>query len=175
LAAAVSSPTQYTIRPALPVDLEAINNIYNIQVDTSTSVYTYHRWTLEERKAWYAGLTDNGHELIIAEVDGETVGFAYYSDFRKKEGYRFTVESTVHVHPDFHGLGVGTALMHDLIGRMSAKEYRLVIAVIAADNEGSLHLHHKLGFETAGHFKNVGYKFDRWLDLKFLQLDLRRE
>ena len=162
--AAESNTSSFGIRMAQPADLEAINEIYNIQVRESSSVYNYADISMASRVKWFEHINDKGHEVIVAEVGQQIAGFAYYTDFRKKEGYRFTVESTVHLHPDFHGIGLGTALMKDLIERMRFKKLRTVIAVIGSDNEVSIHLHEKLGFEKAGYFKNVGYKFDQWLD-----------
>lgn len=156
-------------------DLEAINGIYNIQIRESSSVYNYAPISMLNRGEWFEQLNNKGQEVIVAEVDQHVAGFAYYTDFRKKEGYRFTVESTVHLHPDFHGKGLGTALMKDLIERMRSKKLRTVIAVIGSDNEVSIHLHEKLGFEKVGYFKNVGYKFDQWLDAVFMQLDLIKD
>jgi phosphinothricin acetyltransferase len=101
------------------------------------------------------------------------VGFASFGDFRPWPGYRFTVEHTVHVRADYRGQGVGGSLMHPLIERAIGLGKHVMIAGVDAENAPSLRFHERLGFERVAHFREVGFKFGRWLDLVFLQRLLR--
>jgi phosphinothricin acetyltransferase len=99
-------------------------------------------------------------------------GFGTFGDFRAWPCYQFSVEHSVHVRADRRGAGIGRALVQDLIGRATAMGKHVMIAGIDADNAASIGLHESLGFSVVGHFHEVGFKFDRWLDLKFLELRL---
>ena len=97
------------------------------------------------------------------------IGFASFGDFRAWPGYRFTVEHTVHVRADRRGHGVGSALMAPLFDRAAALGKHVMVAGVDADNLPSLRFHERHGFTRVAHFRQVGFKFDRWLDLIFLQ------
>jgi phosphinothricin acetyltransferase len=97
------------------------------------------------------------------------LGFSSYAGWRSAEGYRHSVEHSVHVRVDARGRGVGSALMHDLLRRASAKEIHVMVGAVDASNSESLRFHARLGFEEVAHFREVGRKFGRWLDLVFVQ------
>jgi phosphinothricin acetyltransferase len=109
------------------------------------------------------------YPVLVAVDHGEVVGFASFGDFRMWPGYRFTVEHTVHVRAGMRGQGVGTALMRLLVERAARLGKHVMIAGVDADNAGSLVFHERLGFTRVAHFREVGFKFGRWLDLVFLQ------
>ena len=159
-----------TIRPAREADLPEILEIYNHVIVNTTAVYAYEPHTLEMRKAWYAGKVKDGHPLFVAEDDGRVVGLSTYGPFRAWPAYKYTVENSVYVAADQRGKGVARLLMQPLIDTARAREYHAIIASIDATNEASLRLHRSFGFEEVAHFREVGYKFGRWLDLKFLEL-----
>jgi phosphinothricin acetyltransferase len=158
------------IEDATDDDLPAVVAIYNDVIRTSTAIYREEPATLVERRAWNETRKTNGYPLLVARTDDTPVaGFATFGDFRAWPGYRFTVEHSVHVAESHRGRGLGTALMHELIGRGAALGKHVMVAGIDADNAGSIRMHERLGFEQAGHLKQVGWKFDRWLDLVFMQ------
>ena len=107
--------------------------------------------------------------MLVAADDTGVIGFASFGDFRAWPGYRFTVEHSVHVRADRRSRGVGTALLTPLLARAAALGKHVMIAGIDADNTGSIRLHERLGFVEVAHFRQVGFKFGRWLDLVFLQ------
>ena len=113
-----------------------------------------------------------GYPVIVAENDSGLIGYASFGDFRAWPGYRFTVEHSVYARADHRGKGVGGALMRELIDRARAMGKHVMIGGVDADNTASLRFHERLGFEKVAHFKQVGFKFGRWLDLTFLQLTL---
>lgn len=125
------------------------------------------------RRDWLADRERAGYPVLVAtDADGSVLGYASFGDWRAWNGYRHTVENSVYVRADMRGNGIGKALMLDLIDRARAIGKHVMVAGIEARNEGSIRLHEKLGFETAGLLKQVGTKFGTWLDLAFLQLTL---
>jgi phosphinothricin acetyltransferase len=160
------------IRPATRNDLPQILDIYNEVILNTTAVYSYEPHTLEMREAWFKERTENGFPVFVAEAENKIAGFCTYGHFRAWPAYKFTVESSVHIHADFRGKGIAKQLMQTLIAFAKAQGLHAMIAGIDADNKTSIALHKKLGFEITGNLKQVGYKFDRWLDLTFMELIL---
>ena len=107
--------------------------------------------------------------MLVATDAAGVAGFASFGDFRPWPGYRFTVEHSVHVRHDCRGAGVGGALMQPLIARATTLGKHVMIAGVDAENVASLRFHRRLGFVPVAHFREVGFKFGRWLDLMFLQ------
>ncbi len=159
-----------TIRVADEIDLPQILEIYNDVILNTTAVYDYEPHTLEMRKQWFETKRQQGFPVFVAEEDNIVVGFSSFGPFRAWAAYKYSVENSVYVKADKRGKGIGKLLLPPLID--SAKELNMhtIIASIDATNEASLQLHRSFGFEEVAHFKEVGYKFGRWLDLKFLQL-----
>ena len=157
------------VQDAGAADLEGLVTIYNEVIASSTAVFTSTAVTLQERRRWWRTRTAQGYPVLIARDEHGVAAFGTFGDFRAWPGYRFTVEHTVHVRADRRGQGVGTALMRPLIERAVQLEKHVMIAGIDADNAGSIRFHERLGFVTAGHFHEVGFKFGRWLDLVFME------
>ena len=159
-----------TIRPATVADLKAINDIYNYFVVHATCTYQLEPSTDQERMTWF-----NFHgprypvTVALDPQTDEVVGWASLSPFHPRAAYRFTVEDSVYVHHAHHKRGIGKALMCDLIGRALDLEYRTIIGIVSADQTGSVALHRSAGFKEAGVLKGVGYKFDKWLDVLYMQ------
>ena len=160
------------IRDATETDLPAMLEIYNDLIATTTSIYRDEPATLEERGAFFLARTQAGYPVIVAEDETGVIGYATFGDFRQWPGYRFTVEHSVYARKDRRGGGIGGALMKELIARARAMGKHVMIGGVDADNAASLRFHERLGFEKVAHFKQVGFKFGRWLDLTFLQLTL---
>ena len=163
--------TQHPVRVRLAMadDLPTINEIYNYYVATSTCTYQKDPSPAAERAEWFAA-HDAAHPVTVAERDGQVVGWGALSDYRVRWGYRFTVENSVYVRHDAQRCGIGRALLIDLIERARALGYHTIIAGISADETGSVRLHEQAGFTPAGQVREVGHKFERWLDVLFMQL-----
>lgn len=160
------------LREATPTDLPALLEIYNESVLHSTASWDYTPWSEVEHADWYAHKVECGFPLLVAEHDGEVLGYATYGEFRSKIGYAATRELSIYLAPAARGKGVGTQLLHALIERARSAGVHTLIGGLSGDNEASLRLHHKLGFVEVARMPQVGRKFDRWLDLVYLQLIL---
>jgi L-amino acid N-acyltransferase YncA len=158
------------VRPAAESDLPAILEIYNDIIATSTAVYTGASTSLAERASWRAARIAAGYPVLVAADAGEVLGFASFGDWRSAwPGYRYTVEHTVHVRADRRAKGVGSSLLERLIVEAGAIGKHVMVGAIDAANEASIRFHARLGFAQVAHFRQVGRKFDRWLDLVFMQ------
>jgi L-amino acid N-acyltransferase len=153
-------------------DLPELLAIYNDVIATSTAVYSDLPTTLAERREWWQARQRQGYPVLVARDKSGVVGFATFGDFRSWPGYRHTVEHTVHVRADRRGRGIGSALVRALLPRAAALDKHVMIGAVDAANDGSIRMHERLGFVRAGHLREVGRKFDRWLDLVFLQITL---
>ena len=160
------------IRNAIRDDLPGLLVIYNDVIATSTAVYRDDPATLEDRQAWWTDRRAHGYPILVAVDATGVLGFASFGDFRPWPGYRYTVEHTVHVRADRRGQGVGHRLMLRLIDEAVALGKHVMVAGVDAANEESVRFHERLGFKQAGHLREVGFKFGRWLDLVFLQRKL---
>jgi phosphinothricin acetyltransferase len=161
-----------TVRPALEADLPAMLDIYNDIILHTTAVYSYDPHTLDMRKAWFEEKQATGNPVFVATEGAQIVGFSSYGPFRPWAAYQFTVENSVYVKAEERGKGIGKLLIPPLIRHAREKGLHVMIASIDASNEASLNLHRSFGFKQVAHFREVGFKFDRWLDLTFLELIL---
>lgn len=160
----------YSLRPANDDDLPAILAIFNDVIATSTAVFALAPTTLAERRAWFELRRTAGYPVLVAVAADELLGVASFSDFRGTwPGYRFSVEHSVHVRADARRHGIGSRLLEALIPIATAQGKHVMIGGIDASNEASLRMHERLGFEKVAHFREVGHKFGRWLDLVFMQ------
>jgi L-amino acid N-acyltransferase YncA len=163
---------QIIIRNATLNDLQPMLDIYNEIIMNTTAVFQYHLHTLEQRKEWFAQKEKENYPVFIAEENNMVVGFSTFGQFRNWQAYKYSVENSVYVKADCRGKGIGKLLLQPLIDAAREMQLHTIIAGIVADNEASIALHKQFGFVEVAHFKEVGYKFDKWLDLKFLQLML---
>jgi len=156
------------VRAATKDDLAAINDIYNHYVVHSTTTYDVVPITAEERARWFA---EHGpeHPVIVAEQSGEVLGFGSLSRFRTRFAYRHSAEDSVFVRHDCFRQGIGSAILADLVARAKAIGHHTLIGGIDAEQEASILLHARHGFEEVARFREVGYKFERWLDVVFMQ------
>lgn len=161
------------IRIATKDDLGAILDIYNEAIIHTTAVYTYEKTNIEERQLWFKQKVDQEIPVIVFEIDGKVAGFATYGPFRNWPAYQYTIEHSIYVDSSYHRKGIASQLLDELISIASSKGYKTMVAGIDASNKGSITLHLNKGFTHSGTLKNVGYKFDTWLDLDFYQLILK--
>jgi phosphinothricin acetyltransferase len=157
------------IRDAVDADFDQITAIYNDIVATSTAIYNDQPATIEDRLAWAFARREQGYPVLVADLDGVIAGFASFGDFRSWPGYRFTIEGTVHIHSGARGRGIGSALLRELINRADTIGKHSMIAGVDSENTASLRFLERFGFERVGHLREVGFKFNRFLDLVFLQ------
>jgi phosphinothricin acetyltransferase len=160
------------VRLATDADLPGILTIYNHAVEHTTAVFEYRAHTLEMRREWLRAKHAASLPVFVASEGERILGFASYGPFRAWPAYKYSVELSVYVDVTARRQGIGTALVRAVVSDADARGLRVVMAGITADNEISLRLHERLGFREVAHIPQVGYKFGRWLDLKFLQLML---
>jgi phosphinothricin acetyltransferase len=160
------------VRDATEGDLAALLTIYNDAVVNTTAVYDYEPRGMEAELKWFAAKRDQNLPVLAAVQDGGVAGFASYGPFRPWPAYLHSVENSVYVAPDRRGMGIGAALMGPLIERAREGGYRTMLAGIDAGNAASKRLHARFGFVEVGVFREVGWKFERWLDLVFMQMML---
>jgi len=160
------------IRIARTDDLDAINTIYNHYVLQSTCTYQETPESMEDRRKWFAR-HGAPHPVTVAELNGNIVGWGSLSAYHARSAYRHTVENSIYVDQALQGRGIGSALLRDLIERARALGHHAIIAGIDGDQTASIALHAKFGFEQVGHLREVGFKFDRWLNVIYMELRLR--
>lgn len=159
-----------SIREAIEEDLPQLLAIYNEIILNTTAVYDYDPHTMEMRKQWFETKRMQGFPVFVAEEDGKILGFSSIGPFRAWAAYKYSVENSVYVAADARGKGIGKLLIPPLIETAKKLQLHAIVAGIDATNEASLRLHKSFGFQEVAHFKEVGWKFGKWLDLKFLQL-----
>jgi L-amino acid N-acyltransferase YncA len=161
------------IRAAAASDMDAIAHIYGDHVHHGTGTFETEPPDSGEIGRRWTEVTARGLPWLVADDDGDVVGYAYAGPYRPRLAYRYTVEDSIYVRADRLGTGLGRLLMPALITSTQACGMRQMIAVIGdSHNQASIHLHQRFGFEDAGLLKDVGFKFGRWLDTVFMQLSL---
>ena len=160
------------IRNARKEDAGVIARIYNPFILESVVTFEELAVTEGEIARRMNEITSAGYPYLVAETQNEVAGYAYASQWRSRSAYRYTAESTVYLDPIYAGKGIGNALYKDLIERLQTMGIHVVMGVITLPNPPSIALHEKLGFKKTAHFVEVGYKFGRWLDVGYWQLNL---
>jgi len=167
-------PNSYKVRTATAGDFTAITAIYAHHVLHGTATFEIDppsRETMLERRAAILAL---GLPFLVAELEGRVVGYAYTSAYRVRPAYRFTIEDSIYIDPDFTGQGCGRALLRTLIDQCQRGPWQQMVAVIGdSANEASVRLHRHFGFEHVGTLRAVGYKFEKWVDTVLMQKALR--
>ena len=165
-----------TVRPCEVRDLAATAELFNELIPTTTVAWTEVLTSVEERAAALVEHNTEGFPVLVA-VDGEcaaetVVGVASYGAFRNRrrfEGYRFSVEHSIHVRGDQRGRGIGASLLTALINHARDAGVHVMVGAIDADNEGSIRFHERMGFTEVARMPETGFKFGRWLDLVLMQ------
>lgn len=166
-----------TIRDATAADLPPITALYGREVLSGTATFELQPPALDEMADRFAAVKRHDLPWLVAELDGSFAGYAYASPFRPRPAYRYGVEGSIYVEETARGHGVGRALLQALIERVRAMGLRHVISAISDSDSSaaSIALHRSVGFRDAGVYRQVGWKFDRWLDVTLMQLDLAPE
>ena len=156
------------IRQAVTTDAQQICKIYNHYIANTCFTFDENAKDVEH----FIKEINSGNPWLITEENSEVIGFAYTSLWKTKTAYRFTHESTIYLKPDMHRQGIGTELYKSLICRAKNHHIHSLLACIVLPHDQSIHFHEKLGFKKAAHFKRVGFKFEKWLDVGYWQLEL---
>jgi L-amino acid N-acyltransferase YncA len=158
------------VRDAREADMDAVTKIYAAHVLHGLASFEEVPPSLDEMKSRRTAVLQLDLPYLVAELDGRVVGYSYATSYRTRPAYRYTVEDSVYVEDGFHGRGIGTALLAELIGRCECGPWRQMLAVIGdSGNAGSIALHRRLGFAPAGNLISVGFKLGRWVDSVFMQ------
>ncbi|AZS49458.1 N-acetyltransferase family protein [Entomomonas moraniae] len=149
----------------------SILDIFNEAIETSTALYDYKSRTMEDMTNWFKVKNNSNYPVIGLESSaGELIAFGSYGAFRNWAAYQYSIEHSIYVHKNHRGRGLGHVILKLLIQSARQNNYHAMIAGIDAENKGSIILHEKHGFQLVGMLPEIGYKFDRWLNLVFYQL-----
>jgi len=157
------------IRPVTAADAPALAAIYNPYIRDTTITFEEDPVTAEEMAARIARVTE-GYPWLVWEEEGRVLAYAYSSVWRARPAYRYSTETAIYLAMDQQGKGIGTALYRALLDELRTRGFHLVLGGVALPNEASVRLHERLGFKKAGHMREAGRKFDRWIDVGFWEL-----
>lgn len=157
------------IREAEEADLPQILAIHNEVIANSTAIYAEEPVSYEDRREWFNLRKRQGYPILVSADESGVTGYSSFGEFRAWPCYRHTIEHSVHIRADRRRQRIGRLLMESLIVRATGLRKHVLIGGIDADNVASRALHAQLGFQEVAHFKQVGRKFGRWLDLIFMQ------
>lgn len=161
------------MRPAVPADLAAVQAIYAHAVSTGMASFEEVPPPLEEMRRRFDDVLAHGLPYLAVEVAGRLAGYGYCTLYRTRSAYRYSLEDSIYVDKDFHGRGIGRAVLAELIARCEGLGYRQIIAVIGdSANAASIGLHASLGFLRVGTLRSSGFKFGRWVDSVLMQRPL---
>jgi phosphinothricin acetyltransferase len=158
------------LRPAAPSDAERIRAIYNAEVTGGTATFDMVPRGVADQAAWLKDHSGPYPAVVAVDDEGAVVGFGSLSAYKDRPGYATTVEDSVYVEADRRGSGIGRALLQELIARAELHGFHSMIARIGGNNQASIRLHLACGFAMVGVEREVGRKFNRWLDVSVLQL-----
>ncbi|MFN2427731.1 MAG: arsinothricin resistance N-acetyltransferase ArsN1 family B [Candidatus Binatia bacterium] len=161
-----------SIRDARPTDAPTLTTIYNHYIAESVITFEEHPVPPDEFARRIEAVQSASLPWLVAEQDGEVIGYAYATKWRDRSAYRFSVEVTVYLSHTDTRRGIGTALYAALFPMLKARGVHIVIGGITLPNEASVALHEKFGMHKVAHFEQVGFKFDRWLDVGYWQCTL---
>jgi L-amino acid N-acyltransferase YncA len=157
-----------TLRPAEIQDIPEITEIYNEAVRNTVATFDTEPRTLEDRKNWFLA-HDGKHPILVAEMEGNVVGWAALSKWSDRAAYDGAAELSVYIAPDFRNKRIGRALMQAVIETGRKVGLHTIVSRIAGGNEVSVYMHESMGFEKIGVMKEVGHKFGRWIDVHLYQ------
>ena len=163
----------YCVEPAGSGDLPGILDILNHHILTHHCVFDTEPWSLKQKEAWFdAFATDGPYRLLVARAGHDILGYAHSSRWRPKSAYDVTAETTVYVSTDYQSGGIGRALMQKLLHGLPGTGLHSAVAGIAQPGPASNRLHESLGFKKIGTYRQVGYKFKRFWDVRWYQKSL---
>lgn len=161
------------VRPVSDQDFQTIADIYNVYVDTTVITFEEEPISVQEVGLRVGHIKKLNLPWWVAENESQqVVGFAYAGQFKSRTAYRFSVELTIYIAPDWTSQGWGKKLYGALLNQLRQTPIRSVIAGITLPNPASVKVHEKFGMKKVAHFKNVGFKFGKWLDVGYWQSDV---
>jgi len=160
------------IRSVTNNDAEQVAKIYNYYVLNTAVTFEEQAVTSAQMAQRFDEISDAGLPWLVIEADGELVGFAYASNWKGRCAYKYSVEVTVYLKHGSSGDGLGSQLYTELFSQLRAKGIHIVLGGISLPNQPSIALHEKFGMKKVAHFEEVGYKFDRWVDVAYWQAKL---
>ncbi|MCW8195500.1 N-acetyltransferase [Proteobacteria bacterium 005FR1] len=168
----MSTQDKFKLRPVKAADAEAMVAIYNHFIETTVITFEEQVITTGEMQRRIADVQKAGLPWLVVEDDSALAGYAYAAPWRTRSAYRFSVETTIYLHPAFANRGIGTLIYNQLLTDLKACGMHLAIGGITLPNPASVSLHERCGFEKVAHFKEVGYKLGEWLDVGYWQRKL---
>jgi phosphinothricin acetyltransferase len=160
------------IRSATAADAATIASIYSQYVLNSTATLELEAPGAAEIARRISDVQERGLPYLLGEIDDMVAGYAYATAFRPRLGYRFTVEDSVYLRPEFAGRGLGRTLLQELIVASKSAGCHQMVGVIGGDNRASMAMHRALGFADVGVLRGVGFKFEKWVDVTLMQREL---
>ncbi|WP_188207862.1 GNAT family N-acetyltransferase [Alkalibacillus aidingensis] len=157
------------MRVATKNDLPSLLDIYNETIRTLTATFNHKEQSLEQRQAWLDQHQGRFVVLVAEDESGEVVGYTSLSPHHPEEGYLYTAELSIYISSDHRGKSYGKKMMEQTLGVAEDRGFHTIISSITSDNQASIRLHEGFGFKHVGTFKQVGYKFDQWLDVVYYQ------
>jgi phosphinothricin acetyltransferase len=162
------------IRKVKIEDTSVITSIYNYYI--KNTIVTFEEFEIDEAEMKIRILDISAKfPWIVFEENGQILGYAYADVWKTRAAYKNTIETTVYLNPEFIQKGVGSKLYTELLDQLIKLNFHAIIGVISFPNEASITLHEKFGFEKVAHFKEVGYKFNKWIDVGFWELMIPKE
>lgn len=157
------------IRDVAIADTKRIHEIYNKYVESSRATFQEQPLSLEEIETQIQRVIKD-FPWIVYQEDGEILGYTYADHWKTKSAYRYTVETSIYLHPDYLGKGIGSKLKGAMIEELKERKFHCVISAISLPNPASIAMCEKFGFQKAGQLKEIGYKFGEWIDVGYWQL-----
>ena len=161
--------TPIRIRPATDADAEAIARIYNHYITHTVVTFEVDQVTRDEMVRRIDKVRTESLPWLVVALDDVVAGYSYATRWHTRHAYRFSAETSVYLSPDHGGRGIGTRLYQELLDLLMQKGVHTVIGGIALPNDASVALHEKFGYQKAAHYREVGFKFDRWIDVGYWQ------
>ena len=161
------------VRTGTEADLPALTRIYNHFVQHTVATFDVEPFSVDARRDWFAHYDGTGpHRLLVAEAGGQVAGYATSGPFRLKPAYARTVETSIYLDPSATGRGTGRLLYGALLEAVTAEGMHRAYAAVALPNDASEALHRRCGFRDVGTFTEVGWKQDRWVDVRWYEREL---
>jgi phosphinothricin acetyltransferase len=161
---------EFAIRHGLPGDLGGILDILNHYILHTHHTFDTEPFSIDDKQDWMEQFSEDGpYQLLVAETGGQITAYAHSGPFKPKPGYRSSVETTVYVHPDHHGQGLGTQVYQTLLDRLPSTGLHRACGGIALPNPASIQLHETLGFVEVGTFHETGLKFGEYRDVAWYE------
>lgn len=157
------------IRPVKLEDAPGVAKVYNYYIQNTHHTFEIEPLTADEMQKRIGEIIED-YPYLVAEEDGEVIGYAYATRFRLREAYEYSVEVSIYVRNAAKQKGIGTELYTKLFDELAETNVHVIVAGISLPNDASVRFHEKLGFRKVAHFREIGYKLGRWIDVGYWQM-----